>query len=114
MGTPVSGARFEREIMGRVMSLRLADGRLVQAQYQPDGTAAYVGTPFRRSGRWRPWDKGFCALYPWIGASPAVSRTYGGSPDAEGYRCYAVRETDGYYVLFDQGGVYVATLSPLS
>lgn len=83
MGTPVSGERFEREIMGRAMSLRLADGRLVQAQYQPDGTAAYIGTPFQRSGRWRPWDKGFCALYPWIGASPAVSRTYGGSPDAE-------------------------------
>lgn len=119
-GTAVDGEVFEREIVGRVMSFRLPGGRpgagrLAEAQFQPDGTAVYRGGGAAPDGigRWRPWAKGYCALYPWIGRSSAERRPYAGPADADGYRCYVVRAGDGYYALFQPDGVFVGTLVPV-
>ena len=46
---------------------------LAQAQFQPDGTAVYSGG--RWTGwAWRPWNKGYCAYYPWVGGGPGCGR----------------------------------------
>ena len=61
MGTAVTGQQFQDEIVGQVMSFRVADGRLAEAQFQPDGTAVYSGQFIDRVGRWKPWANGYCA-----------------------------------------------------
>jgi hypothetical protein len=114
MGTPVSGEQFEREIAGQVMSFRLLDAGLAEAQFQPDGTAVYSGRALNGIGRWRPWKNGYCAYYPWIGGRPALRPPFSGPVESDGYRCYAVRAESGYYVLFEPDGTYVGTLVPVS
>jgi hypothetical protein len=115
MGTPVSGTRFEESIAGRVFSFRLPDGAQAEVQFQPGGTAVYRGGPagFAGVGRWRPWEKGYCAFYPRIGGGPALGRLVAGPVAADGHRCYEVRAADGYYALFRPDGVYVGALVPL-
>jgi hypothetical protein len=114
MGAPVSGERFEREVAGQVMSFRLPRAQLAEAQFQPDGTAVYSGRALNGIGRWRPWKDGYCAYYPWLGASPALRPPFSGPVERDGYRCYAVRAESGYYVLFQPDGTYVGTLVPVS
>lgn len=111
MGTAVSGQQFENEIVGRVMSFRVADGRLAEAQFQPGGTAVYSGQFVDRIGRWRPWANGYCAWYPSLGNGPGLKRPFSGPVEPDGYRCYDVRASDGYYVVFQPDGVYVGTLA---
>jgi hypothetical protein len=115
MGSPVSGGRFEESMAGQVFSFRLPDGAQAEAQFQPGGTAVYRGGPAGLDGvgRWRPWDKGYCAFYPRIGSGPALGRLVAGPVAADGYRCYEVRAADGYYALFRPDGVYVGALVPL-
>jgi hypothetical protein len=112
MGSPVSGGRFERSIAGRVMSFRLPDGALAEAKFQPGGVV-YRGAALDGVGRWRPWDKGYCAYYPLIGGGPALGQLVAGPVEPDGYRCYEVRAGDGYYALFRPDGVYVGALVPL-
>ena len=64
-------------------------------------------------GRWRPWDKGYCAYYPRIGGGPALGRLVAGPVEPDGHRCYEVRATAGYYALFRPDGTYVGALVPL-
>lgn len=113
MGTPVSGQQFEDEIVGQVMSFRVADGRLAEAQFQPGGTAVYSGQFIDRVGRWRTWAHGYCAWYPSLGNGPGLKRPFSGPVEPDGYRCYDVRASDGYYVVFQPDGVYVGTLVPV-
>ena len=113
MGTAVSGERFEREIAGQVFSFRLPGGVLTETQFQPGGTAVYRGAALDGVGRWRPWDKGYCAYYPQIGGGPALGRLVGGPVEPDGYRCYEVRAAAGYHALFRPDGVYVGALVPL-
>ena len=114
MGTAVSGERFEREIAGQVFSFRLPDGVQTETQFQPGGTVVYRGAAgLDGVGRWRPWDKGYCAFYPRIGGGPALGRLVAGPVAADGYRCYEVRAGNGYYALFRPDGTYVGALVPL-
>jgi hypothetical protein len=112
MGTPMSGEAFS-QLAGRVFSFRLPYGGLAEAQFQPDGTAVYSGRRLNGIGRWRPWEKGYCAYYPWLGAGVGLRPPFSGKVDAEGYHCYEVRAEDGYYVLFQRDGVYAGTLVPV-
>ena len=82
-------------------------------QFQPDGTAVYRGRVIDGIGRWRPWEKGYCAYYPWLGAGPGLKPPFSGKVEHDGYRCYEVRAESGYYVLFQSDGVYVGTLVPV-
>jgi hypothetical protein len=95
------------------MSFRLPGARLAQAQFQPDGTAVYSGEDLNGIGRWRPWDKGYCAYYPWLGGGVALRPPFSGLVESDGYRCYEVRAESGYYVLFQPDGTYVGTLVPV-
>lgn len=113
MGAPMTGKQFQDEVVGQVLSFRLADGRLAEAQFQPDGTAVYSGQFIDRLGRWRLWEHGYCAWYPSLGAGPGLKRPFSGPVDRDGYRCYKVRAVDGYYVLFQPDDVYVGTLMPV-
>ena len=113
MGTPVTGAMFQDEVVGHVLSFRVAGGRLAEAQFQPDGTAVYSGDFIDRVGRWRPWPNGYCAYYPSLGAGPALTPPFSGPVETDGYRCYDVRATDGYWVVFQPDGTYVGTLVPI-
>lgn len=113
MGTAVTGQQFQDEVVGQVMSFRVADGRLAEAQFQPDGTAVYSGQFTDRVGRWKPWANGYCAYYPSLGAGPGLKRPFSGPVDEEGFRCYDVRAADGYYAVFQPDGVYVGTLIPV-
>ena len=113
MGTPVSGARFDHELAGRVFSFRLADGEQAEAQFEPDGTAVYSGIRLDGIGRWRKWEKGYCAYYPWIGTGPGLRPPFSGTVGRDGFHCYEVRATGGYYVLFQRDGVYAGTLIPV-
>ena len=113
MGTPVSGPQFKDEIAGQVLSFRLPHGGLAQAQFQPDGTAVYSGQAFDGIGRWRPWENGYCAYYPWLGNSPGLRPPFSGKVEDDGYRCYVVRAESGYFVLFQPDGVYAGTLVPV-
>ena len=104
MGRPVSGGRFEESMAGQVFSFRLPDRAQAEVQFQPGGTMVYRGGPAGLDGvgRWRPWDKGYCAYYPRIGGGPALGRLVAGPVAA-----------DGYYALFRPDGVYVSALVPL-
>jgi hypothetical protein len=113
MGNTVSGAQFERSVAGQAMSFRLPDGARAEAQFQPDGTAVYRGAALDGVGRWRPWDKGYCAYYPRIGGGPALGQLVAGPVAADGSRCYEVRAAADYYALFRPDGVYVGALVPL-
>ena len=113
MGMPVSGAQFQDEIVGRVLSFRVPHGRLAQAQFQPDGTAVYSGRALDGIGRWRRWEKGYCAYYPWLGGGHGLRPPFSGRVEQDGYRCYEVRAENGYFVLFQPGGVYAGTLVPV-
>jgi len=113
MGTPVTGAMFQDEIVGQVLSFRVARGRLARVQFQPDGTAVYSGDFIDRVGRWRPWANGYCAFYPSLGAGPGLTPPFSGPVEPDGYRCYNVRATDGYWVVFQPGGTFVGTLIPV-
>jgi hypothetical protein len=113
MGSAVSGAQFEEEIVGQVLSFRLPDGGLAEAQFHPDGTAIYSGLEFDRIGRWRPWAKGYCAYYPSLGSGPGLRRPFSGKVEPDGYHCYEVRADDGYFVLFQRDGIYAGTLVPV-
>ena len=73
----------------------------------------YRGAALDGVGRWRPWDKGYCAYYPLIGGGPALEQLVAGPVEPDGYRCYEVRANDGYYALFRPDGVYVGALVPL-
>ncbi len=112
-GTPVSGAEFAREISGGVFSFRLPYGGFAQAQFQPDGTAVYSGRRLNGIGRWRSWEKGYCAYYPWLGAGSGLRPPFSGQVEADGYHCYVVRAEDGYFVVFQRDGVYAGTLVPV-
>jgi hypothetical protein len=114
MGAPVSGSRFEEEMVGRVMSFRLPRQELAEAQFQPDGTAVFRGEHLDGIGRWRPWAKGYCAYYPWLGAGPGLRPPFGGRAEPDGYHCYEVRAEDGYFVVFQRDGVYAGTLVPVA
>ncbi len=48
MGVPVTGAMFQEDIVGRVLTFRLPHGGLSEVQFQPDGTAVYSGPGHRR------------------------------------------------------------------
>ena len=113
MGTPVSGPQFKDEIAGQVLSFRLPHGGLAEAQFQPDGTAVYSGQVFDGIGRWRSWDRGYCAYYPWLGNGPGLRPQFSGRVEHDGYRCYEVRAESGYFVLFQPDGVYAGTLVPV-
>jgi hypothetical protein len=113
MGSPVSGAVFEREIAGQALSFRLPDGARAEAQFQPGGAVVYRGAALDGVGRWRPWDKGYCAYYPLIGGGPALGQLVAGPVEPDGHRCYEVRANDGCYALFRPDGVYVGALVPL-
>ena len=64
-------------------------------------------------GRWRPWEKGYCAYYPWLGSGPGLRPPFSGKVEHDGYRCYEVRAESGYFVLFQRDGVYAGTLVPV-
>ena len=113
MGTPVSGAQFQEEVVGKVLSFRLPHGGQDEAQFQPDGTAVYSGRVIDGIGRWRPWANGYCAYYPWLGNGVGLRPPFSGKIEDDGYRCYEVRAESGYYVLFQQDGVYAGTLIPV-
>ena len=113
MGTPVTGDRFEQELAGELFAFRLPYGGQAEAQFQPDGTAVYSGRKLNGIGRWRPWEKGYCAYYPWLGAGRGLRPPFSGSVDTEGYHCYDDRAEDGYFVLFQRDGVYAGTLVPV-
>lgn len=114
MGTPVSGKEFEQRIVGQVLSFRLpGPGSLDQAQFLPDGTAIYQGQFVNGIGRWRPWEHGYCAYYPWLGSGVGLRPPFSGRLEHDGYHCYELRAEDGYYVLFQRDGVYAGTLIPV-
>ena len=113
MGTPVSGAQFDQELAGRVFSFRLPDGELAEAQFQPDGTAVYSGRRLNGIGRWKSWENGYCAYYPWLGTGPGLRPPFSGTVGRDGYHCYDVRATDGYFVIFQRDGVFAGTLIPV-
>mgnify|MGYP001451781423 CR=1 FL=1 len=114
MGTPVSGARFEEEVVGKVMSFRLPRRGLAEAQFQPDGTAVFRGAYLDGTGRWRPWARGYCAYYPWLQAGPGLRPPFSGRVEPDGYHCYEVRAEDGSFVVFQRDGVYAGTLVPVA
>lgn len=114
MGTAVTGQDFERQVVGQVMSFRLpGSGQLNQAQFLPDGSAIYQGRVIDGIGRWRPWEHGYCAYYPWLGAGVGLRPPFSGKIDHEGYHCYEVRSESGYFVLFQTDGTYAGTLVPV-
>jgi hypothetical protein len=113
MGTPVSGKAFERDIAGQVLSFRRPGERVAEAQFQPDGTVVYSGEAMNRIGRWRPWERGYCAYYPWLGSGLELRPPFSGPVESDGYRCYVVRAESDYYVLFQPDGTYVGTLVPV-
>jgi hypothetical protein len=113
MGTAVSGEQFEREITGQAISFRLPDRVQTETQFQPGGTVVYRGAGLDGIGRWRPWEKGYCAYYPQIGGGPALGQLVAGPVEPDGHRCYEVRATAGYYALFRPDGTYVGALVPL-
>lgn len=114
MGTPVSGAEFERQLVGQVLSFRLpAPGSLDEAQFLSDGTVIYRGRYVNGIGRWRAWEHGYCAYYPWLGAGIDLRPPFSGRVERDGYHCYTVRADNGYFVLFQRDGVYAGTLVPV-
>ena len=113
MGQPLSGRAFEAEVVGRVLSFRMPHGGQGEVQFQPEGTAVYSGPAVDGIGRWRPWEKGYCAYYPWLGDGPGLRPPFSARVERDGYRCYEVRAEDGYYVLFQHDGVYAGTLIPV-
>ena len=103
----------ERIILDMDSSESLPHGEQAEAQFQPDGTAVYSGRAFDGIGRWRPWEKGYCAYYPWLGNGPGLRPPFSGRVEHDGYRCYEVRAESGYFVLFQPDGVYAGTLVPV-
>ena len=91
---------------GQVLLMERADAPGV-------GPVAGRGQAFDGIGRWRPWEKGYCAYYPWLGSGPGLRPPFSGRVEHDGYRCYEVRAESGYFVLFQPDGVYAGTLVPV-
>ena len=113
MGTPVSGEVFEGDVVGQVMSFVLPVPGSRRPSSSPMAPRSTMGEALNGIGRWRQWDKGYCAYYPWLGSEPGLRPPFSGPVESDGYRCYVVRAESGYYVLFQPDGTYVGTLVPV-